>query len=160
MGQIVPLTRLPLVLCGLLAVCAFPAHAELHKCSRNGATGFQDTPCQQGQEAAGAEELALRERLRADRADLAADRARAIKILDIKACVAHADCDAAHYRELVSDLKMAAYVEEALGKPESVQVYRDRELHYYVVPTTGERKKAMLQIRYSADRRIQAANWY
>ncbi|MBL8481506.1 MAG: hypothetical protein JNJ60_04880 [Rhodocyclaceae bacterium] len=151
---------LPLLLCGTLVLWATAAQADIHKCTLNGRTTFQQTPCNEGHGSPGLDEIAARERALAARREGLADKERATIVGGLKDCVTRKDCEAARFRSLLAELKTAAHVEQALGKPESVQSYQSKELHYYVVPTADGRKKAMLQIRYAPDQHIEAANAY
>lgn len=134
------------------------AHADLYKCVQNGKASYQQTPCGSVGSQQLVDDTDSRRKAQSSMRESEADQDRAKKISVIKQCVADKDCEASMYLYLVKALKMAGYVEKALGRAENVQVMGSKEIHYYTVPTSDGRRKARLQITYSAGWEIESAN--
>lgn len=134
------------------------AHADLYKCVQNGKASYQQTPCGSSGTQQLVDDTDSRRKAQSSMRESEADQDRTKKISVIKQCVADKDCETSMYLYLIKALKMAGYVEKALGKAESIQAFGTKEIHYYTVPTSDGRRKARLQITYSAGWEIESAN--
>ena len=69
------------------------------------------------------------------------------KMEQLRACLREKSCSSYTYVSLLEGQNVG-FVNETLGKPESVQMVGGRSTDYFTVPTSDGRKRARLQVVY------------
>lgn len=134
------------------------AHADVFRCTgADGKTVYQESPCATGAQKA-VDDSSARAKQRAEvekreaaarDAELEAKRDEEVgrKMEQLRACVREKSCSSYTYVSLLEGQNVG-FVNETLGKPESVQMIGGRSTDYFTVPTSDGRKRARLQVVY------------
>lgn len=134
------------------------ANADVYRCTgADGKTVYQQSPCTSGSQKAvddsnaRAKQRAEIERREAEARDAEMEAKRDVevgrKMEQLRACLREKSCSSYTYVSLLEGQNVG-FVNETLGKPESVQMVGGRSTDYFTVPTSDGRKRARLQVVY------------
>ena len=147
-----------LVIVVALLTGAMPAWADVYRCTgSDGRTVYQESPCATGaQKAVDDSGARARQRAEVERREAEAreaereakrDKEVARKMEQLRLCLREKSCSSYTYVSLLEG-QNSGFVNETLGKPESVQMIGGSSTDYFTVPTSDGRKRARLQVVY------------
>lgn len=134
------------------------AWADVYRCTgADGKTIYQQSPCTSGSQkavddsSARAKQRAEVEKREAEARDAEREAKRdeevGRKMEQLRACLREKSCSSYTYVSLLEGQNVG-FVNETLGKPESVQMIGGRSTDCFTVPTSDGRKRARLQVVY------------